>query len=202
MSRYDFTGVAEWNRIPGWFDLSKAIAVQRVVKRLPAGARLVELGSFQGRSSVAIAAVLPPGARLYCVDHFQGSPEHQTMKLDLGSLRQAFDRHMVEFGVQDRVEVMALSTREAAARFQPDSLDFVLLDAAHDFDSVHADLIDWYPKLKPGACLVCDDYEPAWPGVMQAVQALALEGKLIARALWLHRRPSTAEPPNREPVGR
>ena len=55
--RYDFTGVAEWNQIKGWFDLSQAIAIQTFVKKLPPNSKLVELGSYQDRSSVAIAAV-------------------------------------------------------------------------------------------------------------------------------------------------
>jgi predicted O-methyltransferase YrrM len=189
MSRYDFTGVAEWSRIPGWFDLPKAIAIQQIVKELPPGSTLVELGSFQGRSSVAIASVLPAGSVLHCVDHFEGSPEHRTMKLDLSNLFESFQRNIAKFGVQDRIRVLRMSTIEAAARFDRASVDAILLDASHDFVSVKSDLEHWYPKLKPAGVLFCDDYEPAWPGVQQAVEAVGLTGEVIARALFLHRKP-------------
>ena len=189
MNRFDFTGIVEWSRIPGWFDLSKAVAVQQVVKQLAPGATLVELGSFQGRSSVAIAAVLPANSVLHCVDHFEGSVEHRTMQLDLTNLFQSFQRNIAAFGVKDRIRVLQMSTVEAAGQFAADSVDLILLDAAHDFDSVRTDLEHWYPKLKPGGVLFCDDYETAWPGVMKAVEMAGLKGEVVVRALFLHMKP-------------
>lgn len=191
MSHYDFTGVAEWNRIPGWFDLGKAIAIQQRVKQLPPGAQLVELGSFQGRSSIAIAAVLPPQATLHCVDHFRGSEEHHRMDLDVSQLFESFSRNIQRFGVAERIHVIRDSTLAAATQFAPSSCNLILVDAAHDFDSVHADLTAWYPKLRPGGLLFCDDYDPRWPGVMRAVESLGLQGSLAAPALWLHQKPDT-----------
>ena len=190
MSRYDFTGVVEWSRIPGWFDLPKAVAVQQVVKQCPRGSTIVELGSFQGRSSVAIASVLPPESILFCVDHFEGSPEHRTMKLDLNNLFQSFQKNIEAFGVSDRIRVLRMSTVDAAGQFATASVDLILLDAAHDYESVKTDLEHWYPKLKPGGALFCDDYEPAWPGVQQAVEAAGLKGEVVARALFFHRKPA------------
>jgi predicted O-methyltransferase YrrM len=188
-ARYDFTGIAEWDQIPGWFDLPKAIAIQQVVKQLRPGARLVELGSFQGRSSVALAAVLPPGGVLYCVDHFRGSEEHHQARMELGDLQESFRRNVERFGMMDRIRVLALPTTGAADQFAAASVDLLLLDAAHDFASVRADLAHWYPKLKPGGFLACDDYHANWPGVLQAIEDCGLQGRLIAPSLWLHQKP-------------
>ncbi|MGE0761007.1 MAG: class I SAM-dependent methyltransferase [Pirellulaceae bacterium] len=192
MTSYDFSGIPAWSRIPGWFDLAKAIAVQQRVKRLPPGAKVVELGSYQGRSSIAIAAVLPPGAVLHCVDHFQGSAEHHAMQLDVTQLFDAFCRHVREFGVADRIRVLKESTTEAADRFPAASCDLILLDASHDFESVCADLDAWYPKLRPGGTLFCDDFDPRWPGVQRAVHARGLVGAMAAKALWVHTKPGGA----------
>jgi predicted O-methyltransferase YrrM len=188
MSRYDFTGAAEWNRISGWFNLSKAIAVQQRVKTLPPGAVLVELGSFHGRSSVAIAAVMPEGAVLHCVDHFQGSAEHHQLGLSVSDMQSVLLRNLESFGVRDRVRVHAMGTLEAARLVADASVDFLLLDASHDLESVMADLAAWHPKLKSGGLLFCDDYDPHWPGVMEAVRRFGLPGQLAATALWLHQK--------------
>lgn len=146
MNRYDFNGIVEWSRIPGWFDLPKAIAAQQVVKQIASGATVVELGSFQRRSSVVIAAVLPLGSVQYCVDHFEGSAEHRNMKLDLRDLAGAFRKNIEAFGVSDRIRTLSMTTTEAAGHFQPASVDLILLDASHDFDSVKKDLENWYPN--------------------------------------------------------
>lgn len=190
MNQYDFTGIAEWNQIKGWFNLSQAIAIQSIVKQLPPGSKLVELGSYQGRSSVAIAAVLPPNSVLYCVDHFKGSEEHKKWNLNINNLLEAFTNNIERFGVKDKIYTLAMSSTEAAEKFEGESLDLVLVDAAHDYDSVKADLLSWYPKLKRGGYLLCDDYEPSWPGVMRAVKTVGLEGNVIAESLWMHQKPN------------
>lgn len=189
MSHYDFTTVTKWNAIPGWFSLEAAIAIQQGVKRLSPGSQVVELGSYQGRSSVAIAAVLPADGVLHCVDHFQGSAEHLRVNLDVSNLLAAFQKNIEDFEVSDKIRVLAMTTTEAAEKFTPESIDMLLVDAAHDYDSVKTDLVNWYPKLKPGGFLVCDDYAPAWPGVMRAIKAVGLEGKLVAPNLWFHKKP-------------
>lgn len=189
MNQYDFTRIAEWNQIKGWFDLSEAIAIQTIVKQLPPGSKLVELGSFQGRSSVAISAVLPPNSVLYCVDHFQGSEEHKNLNLDIGNLLDAFTTNIERFGVKDKIYTLVMSTTEAAEKFEPETLDLIFLDAAHDYDSVKTDVLNWYPKLKPGGYLFCDDYAPNWPGVMRALKTVGLEGKLVTGSLWMHKKP-------------
>jgi hypothetical protein len=178
----------EWDRIIGWFDVAKALAVQSAVKQLAAGTRLVEVGSFQGRSSIAIASVLPPGSQLYCVDHFRGSAEHQSMNIGLGDMLGAFGSNLVRFGVHDRVRTMVMPSLEAAEFFVAESVSLIFVDASHDAASVSADLAAWYPKLKPCGYLFCDDYCPHWPGVVQAIDNCGFVGQLVAPELWLHRK--------------
>lgn len=189
MSVYDFTGIVEWNKIKGWFSLDKAVAIQRVVKQLPVGSKLVELGCTQGRSSVAIASVLPPDSVLYSVDNFKRSPEDRTKNLDLTNFLEAFTKNIEQFGVKDKISTLAMSPAEAAEQFEPESVDLILLNAAHDYQSVKLDLLQWYPKLKQGGFLFCDDYAPNWPGSIRAINTVGLEGQLAAPALWCHRKP-------------
>jgi predicted O-methyltransferase YrrM len=60
-----------------------------------------------------------------------------------------------------------------AAKDVPDgSLDFVYIDAAHDYDNVKADLEAWTPKVKIGGLVSGDDFydfPSGKGGVMQAV---------------------------------
>ena len=46
----------------------------------------------------------------------------------------------------------------AAELFDDGELDFIYLDAGHDFESVTRDLEAWFPKIKDGGLLCGDDY--------------------------------------------
>jgi hypothetical protein len=57
-----------------------------------------------------------------------------------------------------RSEIWRLMSVEAAERVVDGSLDFVYIDARHDYESVLEDLHAWYSKLKPGAIFAGHDY--------------------------------------------
>jgi predicted O-methyltransferase YrrM/glycosyltransferase involved in cell wall biosynthesis len=61
---------------------------------------------------------------------------------------------------------------EAALQVPDGSLDFVYIDAAHDFDNVLLDLILWSRKVKQGGVVAGHDYDrPHKRGVVPAVDA-------------------------------
>lgn len=57
-------------------------------------------------------------------------------------------------------------------------VDLIYQDAAHDYKGVYDDLVHWFPKLKQDGVMILDDYEPGWPGVMQAVDQYVTEHDL------------------------
>lgn len=74
----------------------------------------------------------------------------------LDRLHDSTLRRLAPFG--ERSEVRRLTSVQAAAEFQPGSLDFVYLDAGHDLKSVRADIAAWYPRIRPGGILAGHDY--------------------------------------------
>ena len=71
------------------------------------------------------------------------------------SYKQAMD-NVKEF--QGKVKVMRMWTSVASEKVADDSLDFVYVDARHDYCGVLEDLVNWYPKLKVGGIFAGHDY--------------------------------------------
>jgi predicted O-methyltransferase YrrM len=143
----------------------------------------VEVGTYRG--AFAHHWLLHWPGTLYCVDAWQHRPaaddllNHTQSEMD-ECFEQAKAR-LAEFA--HRNVIIRQWSLAAAARFaiEEEEFDAVYLDAAHDYDSVVADLAAWYPLVKSGGILAGHDYlngtcAEGWPadfGVKQAVDEFA-----------------------------
>lgn len=61
--------------------------------------------------------------------------------------------------LQDRnVELIKGDSVSVATTIADGSLDWVYIDADHDYESVYADLVAWYPKVRKGGVVAGHDY--------------------------------------------
>jgi Methyltransferase domain len=65
-------------------------------------------------------------------------------------------RRLAVFG--SRSSLWRMTGSDGAARIPHHSLDFVYIDARHDYESVRADLREWFEKLRPGGIIAGHDY--------------------------------------------
>lgn len=61
--------------------------------------------------------------------------------------------------------IMKNSSEEALSHFADNSLDFVYIDANHDFEHVAFDVHRWLRKVRPGGIISGHDYKKHKPGV-------------------------------------
>jgi Methyltransferase domain len=65
-------------------------------------------------------------------------------------------KRLEKFG--DRSEIWRTTSAAGAARVEPGTLDFVYLDARHDYRSVKEDLEHWFEKIRAGGVFAGHDY--------------------------------------------
>jgi hypothetical protein len=184
-----------YQSLAGWMDYEDLYA--RVAREVPDGARLVEVGSYHGRSVAYLAVELVNSGKnfiLDAVDTFQGSedPQEKFMKDEAaangGSFRCVFDKNIEP--VKHVVNVVQQDSVSAAGLYADGSVDFCFIDAAHDEDSVAADIAAWLPKVKPGGLLSGHDYSAYWPGVKAAVDnAFGGNHQMVSVHCWGYRKP-------------
>jgi len=165
------------NNVQGFFGPEDFGFYKMMVEQAPSIAHFVEVGSFKGRSSSFMAVEIinsKKQIRFDCVDTWQGSEEHQAgqayQDFDVvqGTLYNAFLNNMKP--VEGYFNSIRLPSVDAANRYSDQSLDLVFIDAAHDYESVSADIKAWLPKIKPGGVISGHDREH--PPILQSVNEL------------------------------
>ena len=176
----------------GWFPPSDGEAYKQMVELAKDGAHFVEVGSFAGRSSCFMAVeIINSGKQIKfdCVDTWLGSIAHQVGQrseyhsVANGTLFEEFKENMVP--VAGYYNAVRLPSVDAAKTYANNSLDFVFIDADHEYESVKEDIKAWFPKVKVGGILAGHDYAgPWWPGVAKAVHELPGAGPWPGTACW------------------
>lgn len=182
-----------YESIHGWFTYDYLYKEQ--VERAKDGARFVEVGSYLGRSAAYMAVEIANSGKnieFFAVDIWD-DPESR----HADAWRSAEERNIANstFSVfQSNIEPakhiiqpIRKTSVAAAADFDDGSLDFVFIDAGHDYENVRADICAWLPKLKPGGILAGHDMDnlPNWPQVRTAVEGALPFGNVSCRPGWV-----------------
>lgn len=175
-----------WQDVPGWYDWPETY--REAVYRFPNGSTFVEVGCWLGRSLIHLAHLsreVGKRFRIVGVDTCRGSGVengHDNHAAEVekggGSFAGQLHSNIVRCGFADDIQLLVASSEQAARFFPVGSVEFVLLDASHDYQSVMRDITVWSEVVCRGGVLAGDDYgipgevNPVWPGVRQAVQHL------------------------------
>ncbi len=152
--------------LEGWFDFPN---VYHSIVQMFDNAIFVEVGSWQGKSATFMAVEIinaNKNIKLHCVDPWEGSIEHKKEDVVIkGELYQTFLKNIEP--VKHIITPVKLASIDAARTYEDESIDFIFIDAAHDYESVRSDIYSWYPKLKKGGIMA--GHDNTWPGVVKAV---------------------------------
>ena len=149
-------------QIPGWFN--SAESYDQIVHEIPDDGKIVEIGSFLGRSTHYLATSLmnanKENVKIYCVDTFEGSSEHVNLKLPKDffsifkeNLKFFIGREMV-IPCQGRSD-----SEDILNKFEDGSIDYIMVDGAHEHEPVLDDIENWWPKLKSVGVMLGDDFD-------------------------------------------
>ena len=159
-----------------WFTYQELYS--NMVKHFPDNSLFVEIGSWKGRSASYMAVEIinsEKNIKFDCIDTWEGSEEHLNSNSywfqpelvnDKNWLYRTFLQNTKS--VNNIINPIRTTSLEASQYYKDRSIDFVFIDAAHDYENVKADINAWYPKVKKGGIIGGHDY-PGFEGVVQAV---------------------------------
>jgi predicted O-methyltransferase YrrM len=146
--------------VPGWFDRLSAACFWSVIHELRPR-RVVEIGSYMGRSTTLLAEALRHAriadAELHAIDPHTGDRQHLA-QLGLNSLPtlDLFRVFLSASGNKEVVQVHVATSSDALPAVGVD-LDFVFVDGWHEYGAVLADVRDFGQLLSADGVMCIDD---------------------------------------------
>jgi predicted O-methyltransferase YrrM len=155
MTDYEFT--------KDWFNWAPAVWEQLTpMLSGEAGKRnFLEIGSFEGRSSVWIAEnMMQDGDHLRCIDTWEGGEEHG--EENMSEVEEMFRANLIVATKKFPERLIFQSKGTSVARLAQlqgkTMFDFIYIDGSHKAPDVLTDACMAWPMLKPTGFMVFDDY--------------------------------------------
>jgi glycosyltransferase involved in cell wall biosynthesis/predicted O-methyltransferase YrrM len=138
------------------------------VKSLPTDAVIVEIGSYKGRSTVAMAhACVGTNRKIYCIDTWDGNDSDF-------SERNFFDiwqQNVKKNNLEQYVEPLRGYSYDILSRWSEltnrQEINFIFIDGSHEYLDVMKDFELSYPLVKEGGWIAFHDVISTWPGPEQ-----------------------------------
>jgi predicted O-methyltransferase YrrM len=146
--------------VQGWMTPGQAATLYDAAARCPEDGTIVEIGSFQGRSTIVLASAAPPAAAVVAIDPHAGN-DRGPQEIE-GYADAAADDHAVflanleRAGVADRVRHVRQFS-DTALGVVSGPVDVLYIDGAHRYGPARADIRDWGARVNDGGTMLIHD---------------------------------------------
>jgi predicted O-methyltransferase YrrM len=169
------TVMADIEGVEGWLDLEEALVLREAARQVALTAAdpvVVEIGSWKGRSTIAMAGGLREAGRgrVFAIDPHRGSSERQGDR-PVDTFPE-FRENVASRGLDRHVTPVRETSAAARPRFADRSVHMLFVDGPHDYASVRQEIEDWRSALVAGARVAFHDF--SWPGVGRALREAVL----------------------------
>jgi predicted O-methyltransferase YrrM len=159
--------------VEGWLTPGQARCLFDAAHQVPPGGRIVEIGSFRGRSTIVLALGAPPGVDIVAIDphagNDRGPQELSGFEAEADHDHQVFLGNLEKAGVLDRVTVVRKFSGDAHGDVAG-QVDLLWVDGAHRFRPAYDDLREWGDRVTPGGRMLVHD---SWSSVGVTLATLA-----------------------------
>jgi len=158
-----------------------------IARTLPAGSKIVEVGSCEGRSIVSLAlGCLDRDYTFYSVESFTGDLNGTFDGCALPSVRRYLEnvKHQYPFL---RINPVFERSTDASHLFEDESLAAVFIDACHAEEAVARDIDSWLPKIRKNGVIFGDDwaFESVKKGVSSRFTADLIRSSINGHLWWV-----------------
>ncbi len=172
--------LAQVREVQGWMSPDQAERLYRAAAATRSGDQIVEIGSFQGRSTIVLASAAPAEVPVVAIDphagNDRGPQEIDGFAAEAESDHEIFNRNLAEAGVADHVRHVRAFSDAAHASVEGD-IAVLYIDGAHRYAPARADIRDWGARVAPGGTMLIHDSFSSVGVTLGILRELLLSGR-------------------------
>jgi predicted O-methyltransferase YrrM len=166
--------------VDGWMTDAQARVLFERARSLSAPARIVEIGSYRGRSAIVLALGAHDGVEVVAIDPHAGNdrgPQQISGSSDEGQAdHEAFMANLERAGVTGRVRHIRLPSGDALGSL-PGEVGLLYVDGAHRYAPARDDIARWGARVAPGGTLLIHDSFSSVGVTLAILRLLAVSGE-------------------------
>jgi predicted O-methyltransferase YrrM len=148
------------DEVDGWLSDGQALRLWQRAAAVPPGGRIVEIGSFRGRSAIVLARAAGGRAEVVAIDphagNDRGPQEIRGSSAEGEADNRAFRANLEHAGVAGSVRHVRLASQDALGEVEGE-LDLLYVDGAHRVGPATLDIARWGARVRPGGTLLVHD---------------------------------------------
>lgn len=182
---------AEANKIQGWMSWDE---LAHLAERARDAKCIVELGSWKGRSTKALA--MQTKGKVYAVDSWRGSGDGDATgveadKRGAATIKGEFYDNVATLHLNVVVTDCEHAFAGTALKHVTGEVDFAFIDGDHAYEHVKRDIVTCLDLMAPGGIISGHDFNEA--GVEKAVRELLPEASLVVgTSIWEYTVPAVS----------
>lgn len=191
--------------IDGWLLDDEASGLYLLSSLLGNRCKVLEIGSWKGKSTYCLAKGLPKGGHVIAIDPFDASGEQESSELyreregEIPLLEQFVD-NMTRLGVMQKIRPIKGYSHQFV--HQLTEIDLLFIDGDHSIEGCDFDFLNYSPLISPGGYLAFHDFDesrkdlgPTW--VVQNRVLPSRDFVLWGRfsSLWIAQKANVSCPP-------
>jgi len=154
------TALASAERVDGWLSADQARRLWDAAQAVQAPGRIVEIGSFHGRSTLVLRMAAGDGVEVVAIDPHGGGdrgPQEITPDAIRGEEDHlAFRANLDRAGVAGGVRHVRRMSHDAHDEIEG-PIDVLYVDGAHRYGPARADIERWGERVGPGGTMLVHD---------------------------------------------
>jgi predicted O-methyltransferase YrrM len=146
--------------VEGWMTDAQARRLWDRAEAVGPDGRIVEIGSFRGRSAIVIAKAAAPGVEVIAIDPHGGNDRGpQEIKADAvtgEADHERFHANLQAAGVNERIRHVRMPSQDVG-REVADPIEMLYIDGAHRYGPARDDIRDWGERVEIGGTMLIHD---------------------------------------------